>query len=162
MLGQAIGEGAYARVIISAASLRTFLLKPCFTRSTRPSARILERRSDNLRACPCMSFGLLVQVAVKEMRCGQGAGILPDASVQRAMFEVKARVDHTQVCSSHVDSDSTEVMRQLTNASDSGHALKTVYQSVGFADAFVTGGLRVPSLLDHQLGTQHCHPFVVI
>eukprot|EP00930_Biecheleria_cincta_P046396 TRINITY_DN31997_c0_g1_i1.p1 TRINITY_DN31997_c0_g1~~TRINITY_DN31997_c0_g1_i1.p1 ORF type:complete len:962 (-),score=135.48 TRINITY_DN31997_c0_g1_i1:177-3035(-) len=30
-----------------------------------------------------------VEVAVKEMRCGQGAGILPDASLQRARFEVK-------------------------------------------------------------------------
>lgn len=76
-IGEAIGEGAYARVY-SAVSQDTG-----------------------------------EEVAVKEMRCGQGAGILPDASVQRAMFEVK-------------------VMRQLTNASDSG-------------------GLRVPSLLDHQI-----------
>eukprot|EP00931_Biecheleriopsis_adriatica_P044774 TRINITY_DN25637_c0_g1_i2.p1 TRINITY_DN25637_c0_g1~~TRINITY_DN25637_c0_g1_i2.p1 ORF type:complete len:1048 (+),score=202.30 TRINITY_DN25637_c0_g1_i2:265-3144(+) len=29
------------------------------------------------------------EVAVKEMRCGKGAGILPDASLQRACFEVK-------------------------------------------------------------------------
>lgn len=29
------------------------------------------------------------EVAVKEMRCGQGAGILPDASMQRARFEIK-------------------------------------------------------------------------
>jgi len=76
-IGEAIGEGAYARVY-SAVSQDTG-----------------------------------EEVAVKEMRCGQGAGILPDASVQRATFEVK-------------------VMRQLTNASDSG-------------------GLRVPSLLDHQI-----------
>ena len=58
-------------------------------------------------------------------------------------------------------SDSTEVMRQLTNASDSGHALKNVCQSVGLADASVTGGLRVPSLLDHQPDTQHCHGVVI-
>ena len=30
-----------------------------------------------------------LEVAIKEMRCGQGPGILPDASVQRAMFEVE-------------------------------------------------------------------------
>lgn len=29
-------------------------------------------------------------VAIKEMRCGHGVGILPDASLQRAMYEVKA------------------------------------------------------------------------
>jgi len=29
-------------------------------------------------------------VAIKEMRCGHGAGILPDASLQRAIYEVKA------------------------------------------------------------------------
>ena len=29
------------------------------------------------------------QVAIKEMRCGQGNGILPDASLQRAKYEVK-------------------------------------------------------------------------
>jgi len=29
------------------------------------------------------------EVAIKEMRCGQGAGILPDASLQRATYEVK-------------------------------------------------------------------------
>jgi len=29
-------------------------------------------------------------VAIKEMRCGQGPGILPDATLQRAMFEVSA------------------------------------------------------------------------
>ena len=30
------------------------------------------------------------EVAIKEMRCGHGAGILPDASLQRAIYEVKA------------------------------------------------------------------------
>jgi len=39
------------------------------------------------------------EVAIKEMRCGHGAGILPDASLQRAMYEVK-------------------VMRLLTEASE--------------------------------------------
>lgn len=38
-------------------------------------------------------------VAIKEMRCGHGAGILPDASLQRAIYEVK-------------------VMRLLTEASE--------------------------------------------
>lgn len=39
------------------------------------------------------------EVAIKEMRCGHGAGILPDASLQRAIYEVK-------------------VMRLLTEASE--------------------------------------------
>jgi len=52
-MGQAIGEGAYARVWAA------------------------------------QGEGSHPEVAVKEMRCGQGAGILPDASLQRARFEVK-------------------------------------------------------------------------
>ena len=35
------------------------------------------------------TFHFLQEVAIKEMRCGQGAGILPDASLQRATYEVK-------------------------------------------------------------------------
>ncbi|CAK9063598.1 unnamed protein product [Durusdinium trenchii] len=45
------------------------------------------------------------EVAIKEMRCGQGAGILPDASLQRANYEVK-------------------VMRLLSEPSEEGEALR--------------------------------------
>eukprot|EP00411_Alexandrium_monilatum_P116298 CAMPEP_0175663756 /NCGR_PEP_ID=MMETSP0097-20121207/16171_1 /TAXON_ID=311494 /ORGANISM="Alexandrium monilatum, Strain CCMP3105" /LENGTH=600 /DNA_ID=CAMNT_0016970035 /DNA_START=20 /DNA_END=1822 /DNA_ORIENTATION=+ len=38
-------------------------------------------------AARCM--GTSEEVAIKEMRCGQGPGILPDATVQRARFEVQ-------------------------------------------------------------------------
>ncbi|CAJ1455709.1 unnamed protein product [Effrenium voratum] len=38
------------------------------------------------------------EVAVKEMRCGVGAGILPDASVQRAVHEVKVMRLLTEAC----------------------------------------------------------------
>jgi len=55
VVGEVIGEGAYARVWV--ARLGT---------------------SDG------------EEIAIKEMRCGQGPGILPDATVQRAMFEIQA------------------------------------------------------------------------
>lgn len=52
VVGEMIGEGAYARV----------------WSATDPAG--------------------LSEAAIKEMRCGQGPGILPDATVQRAIFEV--------------------------------------------------------------------------
>lgn len=52
LVGEVIGEGAYARV--------------------------WSARSANQE-----------EAAIKEMRCGQGPGILPDASLQRAIFEVE-------------------------------------------------------------------------
>lgn len=55
LVGEVIGEGAYARVW---------------------SARCASQE----------------EAAIKEMRCGQGPGILPDASLQRAMFEVEVMV----------------------------------------------------------------------
>ena len=39
-----------------------------------------------------------LEVAIKEMRCGQGAGILPDASVQRAAYEVQVMKRLTKAC----------------------------------------------------------------
>ena len=95
---QAIGEGAYARVLISAdIHLESYLgmifmiLASQGLRCFRPGepARGWTHSSGPLFLWSCWRLQA-PEVAVKEMRCGRGAGILPDASVERAMFEIKA------------------------------------------------------------------------
>lgn len=66
--GEAIGEGAYARVWAAWAPSGSSVGSPAAMSQSAP---------------------LCEEAAIKEMKCGQGPGILPDASLQRAMFEVQ-------------------------------------------------------------------------